>query len=300
MKQAILVVTYQNIAHISEMADLLNAEEFKFFVHVDKKSPIPQDEIAHLKSRTNVMLVSRKYRVNWGGLNLTRAILFLVEEALKDPDIEYVHLLSGADFPIKSKGDIIKALEQVRGQEFLESFRLQGSTWDNDGMDRLQFYHFTDWFNVKTYWGNKAVKLTLAFQKAFGIKRTFEAAFPPLYGGSTWWTLSSACLNYVLSYLKNNPRFLKGFRHSLIADEIVFQTIIMNSPYKDKVANHNFRMISWESEDSTHPTVLSETDHSDIQRSDKLFARKFEHPHSRKLLSLLKERLSMVSDEVSA
>lgn len=293
MKQAALIIAYQNIPHLIDLVSSLT-DEFAFYIHIDKKSEISQSEINDLQSKENVILVSRKYKINWGGLNLTKAILFLAEEALKDKEIEYIHVLSGADFPIKNSSEIIEIVSRNKGREFIENFEMAGSTWENAGIDRLQYYHFTDLFNVKTFYGEKIVNLLLRLQRIFKFKRTLNKDFPKLYGGSTWWTLSSRCLQYVISYLKDNPNFLRRFKNTLIADEIIFQTIIMNSPFNSNVVNHNFRMILWKSDNDSHPAVLDETDYLALTESDKLFARKFDYPASEKLLHLLKENILLL------
>lgn len=291
MKQAILVISYQNIFHLIDLVDFLSDGDFCFYIHIDKKSKIDQGEIEKLKSKDCVCLISRKYKINWGGFNLTKAILYLVGEASRNKEIEYMHLISGADFPIKNSAEISQSLAKNQGKEFIENFKMLESEWANYGMNRIEYYHFTDLFNIKSGFGRKVSKFLFLLQRKFNLKRKINSGFPTLYGGSTWWTLSTPCLKYVLEYIKGNPDFVNRFKYTLIADEIFFQTIIMNSPFNKNVMPHNYRFILWNSETSSHPDVLNEMDLSNLLQSDKLFARKFNYPESQKLAFLLKSKI---------
>ncbi|MGY0037937.1 hypothetical protein [Pedobacter sp. NJ-S-72] len=58
-------------------------------------------------------------------------------------------------------------------------------------------------------------------------------------------------------------------------DEFVVASILMNSPYQDKVINENHRYINW-SENEAHPKILTINDYQEIIGSGMLFARKFD------------------------
>lgn len=50
------------------------------------------------------------------------------------------------------------------------------------------------------------------------------------------------------------------------SDEIYFQTILLNSPYKDICVNDNLRYINW-SKDREGPAILVEDDFEEITKS---------------------------------
>ena len=70
------------------------------------------------------------------------------------------------------------------------------------------------------------------------------------------------------------------------ADEFFYATILMNSPYKDSIVNDNLRLITWE-DGSANPVILRQKDMELIQKSDKLFARKFDTHVDAKILQEL-------------
>jgi hypothetical protein len=60
-----------------------------------------------------------------------------------------------------------------------------------------------------------------------------------------------------------------------IPDETFFQTVLMNSPYKNRISYDNLRYITWPP-GSRHPMTLDRRDFDTFMDSNKLFARKFD------------------------
>jgi hypothetical protein len=59
-----------------------------------------------------------------------------------------------------------------------------------------------------------------------------------------------------------------------IPDEMFFQTLIMNSPFKEQTVNNNLRYIDWVNGPEA-PRVLTSADLTSMVGSDRLWARKF-------------------------
>jgi len=95
----------------------------------------------------------------------------------------------------------------------------------------------------------------------------------------------------VMNYTERDLSLLKRLRFTFCADEIYFQTILMNSPLKDKIVNNNLRFIDWTRRNGNFPANLDESDFHSLKNSDKIFARKFEFPISEKLKRLIKENI---------
>lgn len=102
MKQAILITAYKNFSQLGFMISCFDYQLFNVYVHIDKKSKISKEALKSLKKIHSVKYVSRKYWVNWGGINHLNAILHLSSQALKDEENVYFHLITGEDFPIKT------------------------------------------------------------------------------------------------------------------------------------------------------------------------------------------------------
>ncbi|SHG25394.1 beta-1,6-N-acetylglucosaminyltransferase [Dysgonomonas macrotermitis] len=288
--QSVLITAYKNIQHLEEIIDFFD-DNFNIYIHIDKKSVIPSGAIDELYKKGNVKYISRKYKINWGGLNHLLAILDITRQAFDNNENQYFHLITGHDYPIKPKEEFDIFYQKNKGLNFMEYHQLPYEPWPEQGMDRLSRYNMYDLIDGRSGKNEILLKRFSKLQKLLGIKRSFRKDFPQQHGGSTYWSLSRESIGYTFSYLKENPWFLKRFKYTFCAEEIFFQTILMNSPLKDKIINNNMRFIVWENRNGNFPANLDLTDYNNIQNTEALFARKFEYPTSGQLLSLIKKDL---------
>lgn len=113
MKHAILLLWHKDIEQLKNLIKLFD-EDFKFYIHIDKKSIITKEEIGRLKNNQQIAEVYQKYRINWGGFNILKAELLLLQEIVRDNSIGYIHFMSGQDYPIKKLDGIKSFLEKNR------------------------------------------------------------------------------------------------------------------------------------------------------------------------------------------
>lgn len=290
MKQAILITAYKNPQHLFRIVEYFD-DDYVFYIHIDKKSKMAEQDIQRLKATRKVRLVSQQYRVNWGSVQHLYAILALCREAVKDKSIKYIHLITGHDFPTKSPAYFSDYLQQHNGQEFLSANQLPIRNWKGGGMNRILYYNVYEWFNAKS-WQRVFIKTLVWLQKSIGFERKLPEGFNDLYGGSTYWTLTTDAVQYILDYLEKRKDVLAAFRYTFCAEEILIHTILMNSPFSGKVCKKNLRFMIWEYRDGISPANLDERDYKAIMDSEALFARKFEYPVSEKLYQRLADVLS--------
>ncbi|MFR9165926.1 MAG: beta-1,6-N-acetylglucosaminyltransferase [Dysgonomonas sp.] len=282
MKQAVLITAYKNPEFIFQIIDALD-DDFSFYIHFDRKKKYDAKVIKELQENKRVKFISFKYKVNWGSVKHLEAILHLAEEAVKDAETEYFHLITGQDYPIKHSQNISEYLEQHKGKEFITGDRLPAKKWKEGGLNRISYYAPYEIFNGRGY-GRFPIKTLVYLQKAFRIKRKMPDALPILYGGSTYWTLSKQAVRYVLDFLKENPSLMKRLKQTFCAEEILFQSILYNSPFEQNIVRDNMRFIVWQTRDGQNPANLDERDYEAINASKAFFARKFEKSISDKLL----------------
>lgn len=290
--QAILITAYKNYHHLECLIDFFD-NSFNIYIHIDKKSSIPSEDIKKLSSKRQVRYVSQEYKINWGGINHLKAILKLADKAVEDKDNTHFHLITGHDYPIKPLLDFRDLFEINNDHDFMEYHPLPYSAWPEHGMDRLSHYNIYDLVDGRTGLNERLIKGFSKFQKRIGLKRAFSKDFPPLYGGSTYWSLKRKSLEYVFEYMENHPNYLKRFKYSFCSEEIFFQTLLLNSPFKDNIINNNLRFIIWEERNGNFPANLDTSDYENIKKSDALFARKFEYPVSESLLNKIKADISI-------
>ncbi len=79
-----------------------------------------------------------------------------------------------------------------------------------------------------------------------------------------------------------------------------FHTIIMNSHFKDKIykgeisgetINDHLQYINWSNKGSAHPAVIRKKDIGALEKSEKLFARKFDETIDYDILDLIDKQI---------
>ncbi len=116
------------------------------------------------------------------------------------------------------------------------------------------------------------------------------------YYGSQWWVLNKVLSKEVVKFIEDNPEFLSYHSHSLLPDELFFQSIVgtilekKNSDTQEiKVIKDNLHFIIWD-EETSHPKTLKLSDYKKIASTNKLFARKFDYIDSKKLVKKINEQ----------
>ena len=128
MKIAYLVLTHGMPDHLGRMVAALRDDDVRFFVHVDRKVPI-EPFLPHRAA--DVDFLDERVPVYWGEWQMVDATLRLMERALELADPDYLVLLSGTCYPIRSNRHIRSVLGDGTGQ-FINSVRMP----DNVGTSR--------------------------------------------------------------------------------------------------------------------------------------------------------------------
>jgi hypothetical protein len=273
MKSAFLITAYKNQNQLIELINQFSESHFNIYVHLDKKSAINQYQLKKILADKHHVSIYRKFKVNWGSRNHLKAILFLAEQALKNRDNIYFHLITGQDKLVGSPEDLIHKLDISK--DYLQHIPYPVSYLPKGATDWFEYYNFYDLLDAKKHL--KYIRLIRNLQIKFGIKRSFDKPFPQKYYGSTYWSLTRETLQYVVDYTHIQPAFLRRLKHTFCAEELYFPTVVLNSPRAGNVVNDNLRFIKWEANGKTgSPKVLTDADWPEIIASGKLFARKFD------------------------
>lgn len=88
--------------------------------------------------------------------------------------------------------------------------------------------------------------------------------------GSTWFSITHDTACYILNEYN---KLKKYFCNTKCADEFLLQTILINSPFLDKVKDDSLRCIDWR---RGNPYTFKLEDFDMLMESDELFARKFD------------------------
>jgi len=266
MKQAVLITAYKDFDQLKLLINQFD-NDYTIYIHIDKKSSLSKAMKLELLSIENVKYLGQDYKVNWGGINHLLAYLKLSTIALSNKENHYFHLITGQDFPVKPKV-VFKSLDK----DYITYCKMPAPFWKDGGFDRLELFNFYDVFNAKK--SRKWIFRINKIQRKLKYKRPINKFLGELYCGGTYWSLTRGTLEYVISFTKKNKRFLRRFKYTLCAEEIYFQTVIMNSKYSENVINDDLRYIDWESNKGGRPALLDEKDFEKVMKSNKIFVRK--------------------------
>lgn len=283
MRIAHLILTYTNPRQTERMIKNMAHPDADFYIHVDQKFDI--NPHLFLQNLPNVYFIKNRTDVKWSGFETVKATFTCIKEIVAtEINYTYINLLSGQDYPLKPADEFFEVLKLNPGKEFL-SYRDIKNEW-TEGLIRMKRYFLANYNFKGKYWIERTLNFILP-------KRKLPYGLHP-YGKSMFWILSPEAAMYVVDRVENDKKLLRFFSLCWGSDEFVFQTILMNSPYREKIINENYRYIDW-SQGGANPKLLSESDFETIARSGKFFARKFDATKSYKLMDLIDQRLLLLT-----
>lgn len=279
MKHAVLILCGEEYHRLPLLINQFD-DRFRVYVHIDKKVTLPQGFMKRIMCDEIVRGVFQQFVTNWGSMNIVNAILYLCERALKEEDNTHFHLISGSDFPIASNDRIMECC-QTEKDNYIEYFSLPTPRWNDGGMSRLQYFHALDVLDFRNPKDKERYVRFVEAQKFLGIKRQLLEI--PYYGGSTWWSLSRKCVEYIVVH-RHIHNIYASMQDTYVPDEMFIQTLLLNSPLGDFLTNDNRRYILWKCKNGHIPANLDMEDYDDIVHSNCLFMRKTDQECSQKLV----------------
>ena len=282
MKVAHIILCHKNPAFVARLIKTMSHDCFDFYVHADKKSS--DEDFSILSNLPRTKLIEKRVAVQWGGYSCLLAILNCIEEVLKSNEqYEFVNILTGQDYPLKSSNYIYNYLAANKGKSFIK-YETPPSAWWDDAFQRFTKYHMTN-YQLKGKTRIEQLLNLILPERKFPLDYT-------LYGGpySAHWTISIDAAKYVYEFLNDNKKTGKFFKHTWGSDEFLTTSIIMNSPFNDKVVNDNFRYMDW-SFGGSRPKILTVIDLPQLLQTPAFFARKFDPTLDSDILDIIDREL---------
>ena len=270
---AYMIIAHNQFELLEKLILSLDDERNDIYIHIDAKvKDFDFDFFSELTKHSAVSFTDKRFSIRWGGFDMVRAEYALLEKALSNgTKYEYIHLLSGIDLPIKSNDEIHSFFTKNNGREFLH---FTSKCLNDTEFDRIRAYHFAP--GRRNVINRIITKLESKTARAFGINRIKNL---DVQKGSQWFSITGEFAKYVL----DNKNFVfKQFKYTFIPDEFFVQTLLINSPFKDKLFkneldNDHFacaRLIDWK---RGNPYVWTMEDYDEIMSSPCMFARKFDY-----------------------
>jgi hypothetical protein len=302
MRIAYIISAYKNADQLVRLVKRLDTPANSFLIHVDRRTPAGEYQRmrAPLVALPNVYFLER-HPCHWGDFGHVRASLKGIAEIYRRAvDFDYAFLLTGQDYPMKSNRAIAHYLKEHPGESFLHHYPIPNPALPNEhgGLDRFQYWyvHVGERELIfpapRRFRSGVLTALWSALVRLYPRRRPFPTGFQP-YGGSGYWSLARDSLDYVHDFVQRHPAFVNYFRHAHIPDEIFFQTILLNSPFKDTLVNDDLRFAYWPANDAGSPAVLLTDDFQRLlaARPSALFARKFDTTQDARILDTIDAQL---------
>ena len=311
MKFAYLIFVHRDPQQFIRLLQRLDTPDSLFFVHVDKKAAIEAFKKVEAFVDPAKIIWLKRWNIVWAGFNSIKATLHGLEQVAQYPgNVSHVSFISGQDYPLKPIEQYHDFLKQHAGYSFLEYSPLPRPGWQNGGLDRIHYYHvyfksfklafpLVSFLKVKLEhstqpkW-NFLKKLVKYLPSARKFPRPFLKGYQP-YEGSSWFTFSGHFVKEILTEIKSNKAFYEFFRYTQCADEIFFQTLLVNrlKGELEKVINNNQRYIEFDN--TTGRPFDYTTDHFEtLKHSGDFFARKFNMEKSNLLMQKIDEELLQI------
>lgn len=303
MRIGYIILAHREPRQPARLVSRLDGDGAAFFVHIDKrtKDAVYREFRRGLAPFPSVRFV-RRHRSRWGEFGLVAATLEGIREALESrPPLDYLVLLTGQDYPIKSRRDIRSFLERADGRSFVDCNRVPCEAWPQAAI-RLRSWYASilgEQVLLPRRGSFRSVLRRPRRWPVYLISRCLPRQRRPLKGyepftGSASWVLSRAAVRYVADFVAHNRAFVRYFKRVFCPDEIFFQTILANSPLWDDIVTNNLHYIDW-SKGGAHPKPLTVDDFDALAGSPALFARKFDLDIDAAVLDLIDQRLLGVS-----
>ncbi len=285
---AYLILAHDNFYVVEKLLRLLDHPRNRLYVHVDAKAEdFDQEALARVCRHSAVTFIPR-IRIYWGDYSQLEATFRLLERATADRH-HYYHLLSGADLPLATQDAIHGFFDSHAGTEFVGF----APAFDRHCVSDIHL--FTRYLKPRRRWVGRLRSLVAGgfarLQHAVGYDRTRGASLE-IRKGSDWYSITHALAEYLLA---NEASMRSLFRHALVPSEFAVQTLVWNSPFRDRVWNlgdeyaSNMRLIDWQRGDQY---VFRREDLPALTASGRLFARKFQARIDRDVVDALYAHLS--------
>ena len=278
MAVAILILAHNNPQNLTKLVESMDSDKYNFYIHIDKKVDISlykQDLI----SFKNVMFLTQRFTVSWGGGNMIKATNELLRIALENQQNNLYQLVSGNDIYVEPTDSIFQPIVKS-----LPSWYIL-----NSKVNQLEFnYKIDKWFfgdGIFTRKDGFALSIFIARILAIIISFLFKKNHSDIeyIKGSQWWCISKDMALLILSHESRNTGLYKNLKYSMCPDETLYHTILNYEGFKPDFqerypANliHGNHLINW-ADKQPSPDEISKNKLLEILKlkNKSFFVRKF-------------------------
>ena len=295
---AFLISAHTDAAQLKRLVDAL-PDDSVFFLHIDKKADI--DIFKQVFANDNrVVFIDHRVDVRWGSINEVEYQMELVRAALnRDEQFERLITISGMDYPVWSKEQIVQFFEQDREKEYLTAIDCS-YPWHASAIYQQYFFWVHKPGSGWKYYVTRALGRTL---RLLGVKKPLRRKIGDktykLYKGAAWWAITPGLAKVILHEWDTNEELKDWLKWCMCPAELFAQTVAFNDEsWKEKCIEHRGKKwglplltpltyIEWRGRGLI--VELDEADYDRIIQSGKMFCRKIVSGKSDALVEMIKK-----------
>lgn len=268
MKHAFIISAHKDYDQIKLLLYTLQFGDV--YLHIDAKAEelYQQLKIEYNDSKA-IHVLENRIDVNWSGFSQVKATLLLLKAVKTSGNTyDYIHFISGQDLLLMNQFELDDFIcKNGNGYEYINYEDIGKYFW------RIKCYSFFRENKKNRTMFYRCIDIALrALQIPFFRRKNLKNY--DLYKGSQWFSITQDCLEYILKMTEKDD-LINDFRYTACPDEHFFQILLLNSKFKNKILNNNFRYIEFDKL-QTSPVVLTKKDESKFMNGKYLFARKFD------------------------
>lgn len=236
-KIAFLCLAHNNFSYLAKVSHYYCTQADGFFVHIDKSVNLKEvNELSEFSPKAVILKDDERVRTAWGSFNIVLATMALINKALATDNYERFVLVSGADLPLLTKGELKTRLAQN-----LNYF----GVWDSVFPEQPN--SISHEFFTRHYYDHSLTNPGLAYGTGSRVhiyrmllinrilaclplsKKRFT--YPSYTKGSQWWCVTREMAQYFSDvFTENNLTDQFTLMHA--PDEKIFHTLANHSPFK--------------------------------------------------------------------
>lgn len=285
-----LVLAHDNAPQLLALAEWLLRHGAGVLVHIDRRAADARAEFARaMPQRCRLLPPELSQHVLWGGFGMVAATLSLLREAVNDPALRHVALISGSHLPVQPAARVADFL--FDGREHMDLAFAAAEPPDGKSLRRFWHRHLPgrEERSPLLRWANRnAWRLGKR-----DLARELRGMTP--MAGAQWWSFTAECARHVVRFADENPWYAGFFRHASIPDEAFFHTIVGASPFARRIGP----MPLYQKMRDFSPVLLRAADVPEAIASGLPFARKFDTRADAEAVRLALAAAGVVRDPAS-
>jgi hypothetical protein len=265
---AFLVLAHENMPQLRRLLCWLAGAGARCHLHLDARATEARRELlaGGLPRGVRLLGPGLSRACPWGGFGVVEATLALLREALCDPAVRHVCLLSGSHLPIRPAAEVAAWLDD--GREHIDLRLAAAEPAERESLRRF-------WYPALAGREQDSWLLRTLNREAWRLGKRDLArglrGMTPMVG-SQWWGMTAACARHALGFVDANPWYRGFFRRARIPDEAFFQTLIGASPFAARLGPAP----SWQAIEDYSPRLVTLADLAGARAEGRPFARKFD------------------------